>query len=51
MQSVITFVQAHQVVLAAGGIAFLDFLFAVNPSWKSSGVLHWVYIALGGKAE
>lgn len=30
-------------------IALLDFIFAVNPSAKSNGILHWIYLALGGK--
>lgn len=30
-------------------IALFDFLFALNPSAKSNGILHWIYLALGGK--
>jgi hypothetical protein len=40
------------ILLAAGaalGIAILDFIFAVNPSARANGFLHWVYLALGGK--
>lgn len=40
------------VVLGAlGGLAaaVLDFIFAINSNAKSNGVLHWIYLALGGK--
>lgn len=35
--------------LAPLAIAILDFFFAINPGAKSNGILHWIYLALGGK--
>lgn len=51
MSDIVAFIQAHSGALCALGIAVLDFVFAVNANAKSSGILHWVYVALGGKAE
>lgn len=48
MQAVIQFVLAHEVVLAALGIAVLDLAFALNPSLQSNGLLHWVWTMLVG---
>lgn len=30
-------------------VALFDLGFAINPSWKSNGIAHWVYLACGGK--
>ena len=30
-------------------VAVLDLVFALNPSWASNGLLHWVFLQLGGK--
>ncbi len=30
-------------------IAVADFAFAINPAWESNGLIHWVYLQLGGK--
>lgn len=48
MQAVIQFVLAHEVVLAAVGVAVLDLLFALNPAIKANGLLHWIYGVLVG---
>jgi hypothetical protein len=43
MQSVIQFLVSHQVLEGAVVVGVLDFLFAMNKSWESNGVLHWIY--------
>jgi len=48
MQSIIDFVLAHKVAMASVGVAVLDFVFALMPSWQSNGVIHWVYLTLKG---
>lgn len=30
-------------------VACADFAFALNPSWESNGLVHWLYLQLGGK--
>ena len=50
MADLITWLSAHQAIEAALGIAIIDLIFALKPSWKSNGVFHWVYQQLGGKA-
>lgn len=47
--TIIAFITSHLAVFSAFGIALLDLLFALIPSWTSNGVLHWIYIQLGGK--
>jgi hypothetical protein len=49
MSAIITWLTSHQAVLFGFGVALLDFLFALVPSWKSNGILHWIYLTLGGK--
>lgn len=49
MQSVIQFFQDNQIMFASAGILILDFIFAIKPQWKTSGILHWIYVTLGGK--
>lgn len=52
MQSVIQFVVSHEVIIAAGAVAALDFLFAINSGLKSNGILHFFYVqaqTLAGK--
>lgn len=52
MSGVLSFFLAHQAVFSAFGIALLDLAFALNNSWQSNGVLHWIYMqlqALSGK--
>lgn len=49
MQAIISWLMAHQSVLYGARVALLDFLFAMVPSWKSNGLLHWLYLQLGGK--
>ena len=50
MQNVIVFIQAHQAVLAAVGVSVLDLIFALNPNAASNGILHWIFLQLGGKS-
>lgn len=49
LQSVLSFVSSHAVVMSAAGVAVLDLIFAVNPAAASNGVLHYIYLKLGGK--
>jgi len=35
---------AHQVVLGAMLIGILDFIFSINPQWKSNSVGHLIYL-------
>ena len=44
-----TSVNGWYVLLAPVLIAVLDFVFAINSKAKSNGVLHWIWLALGGK--
>lgn len=46
----LAWIMEHQAVLAVLALAILDFVFAVSPSFKSNGVIHWLYLFLGGKA-
>lgn len=43
------FIQAHSVVLLAFGVAVIDFVWALAPSLKANGLLHALYLLLGGK--
>lgn len=52
MADVIAFIQLHAVVLAALGVAVLDFLFALIPTLSANGILHQFYLwlkSLGSK--
>lgn len=49
-QSVITWMQANQVVVGLLIAAVLDFIFAINPEWKSNGALHFIYTIAKGKS-
>ena len=49
MQGIIDFITSHQAIFLAFFVALLDFLFALVPAWKSNGILHWIYLLLGGK--
>lgn len=40
------FILDHQTLLAGLTVAVFDLAFALNPSWASNGVLHWVYVAI-----
>lgn len=44
MQDVITWILAHQTLLAVAVVGVLDFAFAIKPDWESSGVVHWLYL-------
>lgn len=41
--------QDHLALVAPLAVAILDFAMAVSPKLKSSGLIHWVYMSLGGK--
>ena len=45
----IQFIQDHHGVISVAAVAVLDLVFAINPKATSNGVLHWVYLQLGGK--
>lgn len=49
MMNVIAFVQAHQVVLAALGVAVIDLAMALSPSLAGNGILHQLLVLLQGK--
>lgn len=36
-------------LLAPLSVAIMDFIFAINSSAKSNGILHWLYLLAGGK--
>ncbi len=36
-------------VIAPLGVAVIDFLVALNPTWKSNGIIHAIFLFLGGK--
>ncbi len=40
---------AHQGVCAGVVVAILDLVFAVSPAASGSGILHQLYVFLGGK--
>ncbi len=42
--------QNNQVVVGMLVAAILDFIFAINPEWKSNGALHFLYTVAKGKS-
>lgn len=49
MQAVISWVIAHQFLVAGFVASLLDLVFALSPSWESNGVLHWIYLQVQKK--
>lgn len=49
MTQFIQFIQAHGAIFTGLGIALIDMLWAVNPSLKANGILHQIFLMLGGK--
>lgn len=49
-QSAVAWMMGNQVVVGALIVAVFDFIFAINPQWKSNGALHFIYTAAQGKA-
>ena len=49
MANVISWIVAHKETVAVAGVAIIDFLMAVNPNLKSSGILHSIYVFLVGQ--
>lgn len=50
MTNFITWIQAHWgTILAPAVLAIVDLVWAINPSAKSNGLLHWVFLQVGGK--
>lgn len=50
---VIAWITLHQVIIGALLIGVLDFIFAINPAWKSNGAAHFFYVfaqKLSGKS-
>ena len=46
----IAWLQANwQAVLVPFLIACADFAFALNPNLEANGIVHWIYLQLGGK--
>lgn len=48
MSQIISFIVAHEAILAALGVAVLDLVFALNSNLQANGVLHQVYLWLKG---
>lgn len=46
LQQILAFATSHQVMLAGVGVAILDLIFALQPTIKSNGVAHWIYLKL-----
>lgn len=44
-----SFLTAHKPELIAFAIAIIDFAMALSPKLKSNGIVHMVYLSLGGK--
>lgn len=44
--SVLAWLTGHESVLAALGVAIIDFIFSINPNAQSNSVLHWVLAQL-----
>ena len=44
--TVLPWLSANQVIVGMLLIGILDFIFAINPEWKSNGVLHVLYVLL-----
>jgi hypothetical protein len=51
MQGVLDWLMSNQVIVVAVCVALLDLIFALVPSWKSNGVLHFIYNALKPKPK
>lgn len=49
MAAVISFIKDHMVIIAPAMIGVIDLIFAISPGLKSNGVLHFLYLQLGGK--
>jgi membrane-bound ClpP family serine protease len=45
-QSLLPWLSANQVIVGMLLIGILDFIFAINPEWKSNGALHGIYVLL-----
>lgn len=48
MSDVVTFIVAHEAVLAGLGVAILDLIFALNSNLAANGILHQVFVWLQG---
>ena len=40
----IQFLMSHPAIIGGLLVAFLDFIFAINPMWSSNGILHAIYL-------
>lgn len=49
MQGIIDFVLAHQVAMAAVGVAVIDFVIDVNPALKSNSIISTILSILTPK--
>ncbi len=43
-------IMGHQIILGGFLAGAFDFIFALNPKWKSNGVIHWLYLFARKKA-
>lgn len=48
---VMVWIVGHQVVLGMLIVAILDFIFSINPEWKSNSILHMLYLFAQGRKE
>ncbi len=46
MAAIISFIMAHQVMMASLAIGILDLLIALAPGLESNGVFHMIYLGL-----
>ncbi len=51
MASVISWILAHQGLVAGVLVSILDLVFALVPSWESNGLLHWFFLQIQGIAN
>ncbi len=51
MSQIIAFVVAHEAVLAGLLVAVLDLVFALSPSLEANGILHALFLWVGGLAN
>ena len=49
-QEIINWVTGNQVIVGGLIVAILDFIFAINPDWKTNGALHFIYTLAQGRA-
>ncbi len=46
---VVNYIIGHKAIFAAFGVALIDFLWAINPNLKANGLIHSIFLSIGGK--